>query len=67
MARRDNLWDPHVCLTFGTQLLEFIKKNVTIDDRNTVYTIKYDAKSKAVHISQPVVGGPLVFIEDGML
>jgi hypothetical protein len=62
LARQQSLWDPNVSLTFATQLLAFIKKNVTEDDANIVYTIKYDARTKEVRIMTPVKGGPDVFV-----
>ena len=63
LARKQQLWDPFVCLTFGAKVLAFLKKNIVIDDSQTVYTIKYSGTDKTISISQPSVGGDLVFVK----
>jgi hypothetical protein len=50
-------------MTFASKLLGFIKDTVIIDDRETVYTMKYDHKSKEIAISAPVQGGNNVFVK----
>ena len=62
LARKENLWDPHVCLTFGEIVLLLFKKNITIDDPQTVYTIKYHVSDRTVRIYSPTVGGDAAFV-----
>lgn len=53
MARGQSAWDPNVCIQFTAQLLNFIKENVVVDDRLTVYKMKYDQNTKEVQIFPP--------------
>ena len=53
LARKENLWDPNVCLTFGSKVLDFIKDNMSIDDESLIYAIKYDSASREIIISEP--------------
>jgi RAT1-interacting protein len=62
LARKNNYWDPNVCLTFGAQVLKFIRETVKIDDINTVYTIRYSSKSEQIEILEPNHGGDSVFV-----
>ncbi|KAJ3276451.1 hypothetical protein HDV01_005074 [Terramyces sp. JEL0728] len=50
------LWNRHVCFNFGKMVLDFISKNVTVDDRNTVYKVRYNSRDRVVEISEPEKG-----------
>lgn len=67
LARKDNLWDPHVCLTFCELVFKFLVDNVVKDDFETVYTIKYSSQSKSITLSSPQIGGEAVFVFVDML
>lgn len=67
MARERQLWDPNACLTFLDVFLDFVKKQVLIDDANVVYTFTFDARKKEVAVSGPVTGGKNVFVFTEML
>ena len=56
MARPFGFWDPNICLTFASHVLDILKSNITIDDANTVYTIRYDAQLKLITIGSPIQG-----------
>jgi RAT1-interacting protein len=60
MAREYNLWDPNVCLTFASKVLEFVQQNVSVDDANTVYTVAYSSKDKTISIHEPKHCDPFV-------
>jgi RAT1-interacting protein len=63
LARENNAWDPNVCMTFASKVLGFIKDTVIVDDRETVYTMKYDHRSKEITLSAPVHGGSNIFVQ----
>ncbi|KAI8911491.1 RAI1 like PD-XK nuclease-domain-containing protein [Gorgonomyces haynaldii] len=62
LARPEKLWDPFVCMSFADQILKMIKETVTIDDRETVYVIRYDARSRLVTIEGPHRQPDMVFV-----
>ena len=62
MARSLQLWDPNVCMTFGSKVLDFISANVTENDADTVYTIAYDPSCREITISDPEKDPKLKFV-----
>ncbi|KAI8923400.1 RAI1 like PD-XK nuclease-domain-containing protein [Entophlyctis helioformis] len=38
---KPGMWDPNRCLSFADQVLSFIRSHATVDDRETVYTVRY--------------------------
>ena len=53
LARPENMWDPNVCLTFGSKVLDFIKETIHRDDKNLIYRICYDSNNQDISISEP--------------
>jgi RAT1-interacting protein len=64
MSRREQLWDPNVCLCFGSKALEFFKDSIEIDDPNTTYRITYDPQHRHIEIQEPQQDPHLVFIRN---
>ncbi|KAJ2996192.1 Dom-3 Z [Globomyces sp. JEL0801] len=64
IAKSENLWDRHVCLNFGTKVLDFLKQNITVDDKNVVYTIKYDSRQREISIYGSGEDSELKFVRD---
>jgi hypothetical protein len=66
MARKERLWDPNVCLTFGQKTLEFLQEKITIDDMNTTYIIKYSPETRSIEVNEPDKDGSDIFIHKGL-
>lgn len=54
LVRHKKMWDPTVCLNFATGLLDWLKENVTVDDANVTYTVRYDSTKKQVTLMGPL-------------
>jgi RAT1-interacting protein len=64
MSRKEELWDPNVCLCFGSRALEFIRASIEIDDINTTYRINYHPTQRQIEIQEPEKGTDLVFLRN---
>lgn len=51
LARQAGLWDPNVCLTFGSRVLDIAKREVK--EEGMVYRIAFDSSLREVSIEEP--------------
>ncbi|KAJ3282294.1 Dom-3 Z [Borealophlyctis nickersoniae] len=61
---KPDMWDALVCINFANQLLDWIVENVTVDDPDVVYTIRFAPPFERVEIIGPQTGGDMVFVHD---
>ncbi|KAK9767201.1 decapping endonuclease targeting mRNA [Basidiobolus ranarum] len=50
MVRGKNLWDANVCINFANSFLDWLKKQVTVDNPKATYTIQFKEPFKAIEI-----------------
>ncbi|KAJ3041955.1 Dom-3 Z [Rhizophlyctis rosea] len=61
---KQGMWDATVCLNFADAVLSWLRKMITVDDPDAVYTLKYEPATDEITLSKPQNGGSLVFVHD---